>query len=123
MNTRRGNYRILNILIVLGLLVSAIAPYCVYKTSSKILIEICSSNGLELVALGDNENPPQDGSANKKNCSYCISTHMGKIVSAYVPEFIALRLVHNDTIVISHDQVALPVFAGRYNPRAPPVLS
>ena len=124
MRINNAKHFYLNILIILGLVLSSLAPLCANKSSAKIFLEICTANGLQVIALDgdapDDGDSAPDNKPYKKICSYCVASHMARVI----PD-LPLTLHPQDrrehiSIAAYNDDLTSPLQAKRYEARAPP---
>ena len=114
----------LNILIILGLVLSNLAPLCANKASAKIFLEICTANGLQVIALNgdapDDGDPAPGDKPNRKMCSYCVASHMARVIPD-LPDALHSQIRRTNISIVSYsDDLTLLLQAKRYEARAPP---
>ncbi len=115
-----------SLILMIGLVLSGLNLICQHSSSSKILLEICSGDGIKTIEVDASDSPvsPDEKPPFKSHekCPYCFSTQMAKFVpespSVYTPHIIA----RNDyDFPKSNNALKFPR-AEKYEARAPPVL-
>lgn len=113
-------------IVMIGLVLAGLNPICQHSATSKILLEICSGDGIKTIEVdasdspfSPNEKPPLKS---KEKCPYCFSTQMAK----FVPES---PFVDTPYIIAKHvydfpegNSILKFARAEKYEARAPPVL-
>jgi hypothetical protein len=111
---------------MIGLVLSGLNPVCQLSSTSKILLEICSGDGIKTIEVDASDSPlPPDekpSSHSKEKCPYCFSAQMAK----FVPQSAVLEKPH----IIAKKAYDFPegnsilkfARAEKYEARAPPVL-
>lgn len=113
-------------IVMIGLVLSGLNPICQHSSSSKILLEICSGDGIKTIEVDASDNPltPDEKPSphSREKCPYCFSAQMAK----FVPQSTVLEKPH----IIAKNAYDFPegnsilkfARAEKYEARAPPVL-
>jgi len=118
--------RFLSVLLLIGLVFSGLNPLCKNSSTAKMLIEICSPDGIKTVEIDANGAPEDSNkkpaSTSQKNCHFCFAAHMAKFVPDAPPLKAGLTVSYNIGPVFSESLIVSLARAERYDARAPPTL-
>ena len=116
--------KIIHVAIILTFTLGIIAPACGFSWSKNKtnFIEICTSNGIEKIALNSNEPPqtPSQGAPHQEQCPFCFAhTHLTADLNAFETTTINFTFTSNQ--YFSQYQTALKAALKQpYQSRAPP---
>jgi hypothetical protein len=115
----------LNILLIAAFVFAGISPACKFISGQTSLIEICTSEGIKLVAEqappANEANDTKDHDHKKpEHCAFCFSSAKIKIASAPPPEFETSRIAGAILPPVSENDPADKNGSSPFSARAPP---
>lgn len=128
MQKMRSFHRVVWLLVVLGLVTARISPACAFISGQSVsFIEICTSQGIEKVAVTDDRNsasqPGQSHHKTASQCDFCFSAQTGKTLTV---DFIVADLPTSFVQIAGYavqNSSFHSLTARRAMARAPPVFS
>ena len=117
----------LSLMVIMGLIVAGISPFCMNNSSSKMLLEICSEFGIKTISVdvgGVPVNPDDQGQQQtKQKCPYCFVAQMAYAAPDIAAITEPVQIAYRSYIFSNIVSVVLSEQAQRYDARAPPAQS
>lgn len=116
----QGIYFYLHVFVLFGFLTAGLFPQCAQSNPSKNYIEICTINGIELVALDSAPDEGKQAPKPRKPCPYCFAAHMDRIAPDAPAYSLSLDSIAETTQFPAVHTIRLPSRPERYEARGPP---
>ena len=116
----------IQILSILAFILVGISPACAFISGESSFMEICTSNGIERIAVNDSFDPsaptPDQNHAEKPDCAFCFTQTHQKTFQTATLEIPAYDFAALDKIFSLESANIIRSEVGVQNPRGPPLL-